>query len=139
MNLIIPAQLGYLSQSKVDTVRKVDDALSPQISKLKTDIFTGLDKLKGVKIKLHVDKNVEPVVQISCRTPFHIKRTQKSSSNLMKRGVTEKPDNQAPWVSPIVVVPQKTSGEIHICVDESRNLPYKGNKQQHTNPYKDYS
>ena len=38
----------------IDMVRKVDDTLSPEISKLKTeyeDIFTGLGKLKGVKVK----------------------------------------------------------------------------------------
>ena len=43
----------------IDTVRKVDDTISPQILKLKTeykDIFTGLGKLMGVNVNLHIAK-----------------------------------------------------------------------------------
>ena len=105
----------------IDTVRKVDDALSTQILKLKTeykDIFTGLGKLKGVKVKLHVDKNVEPVVQISWRTPFHVRKDIEKRLKLDEdRGVIEKPGGPTPWVSPIVVVPKKTPVQIRICVD----------------------
>ena len=78
----------------IDTGRKVDDALSPQILKLKTeykDIFTGLGKLKGIKVKLHVDKNVEPVVQNSRRTPFHMRKDIEKQLKLDEdRGVIEK-------------------------------------------------
>ena len=94
----------------IDTVSKVDDALSPQILKLKTeykDIFTGLGKLKGVKVKLHVDKHLEPVVQNSRRTPFHVRKDIEKQLKLDEdRGVMEKPGGQTPWVSPIVVVPK---------------------------------
>ena len=105
----------------INTVRKVDDKLSPHIVKLKTeykDIFTGLDKLKGVKVKLHVDKNVEPIVQNSRRTPYHIRKEIEKQLKLdEERGVIEKPYGPTPWVSPIVVVPNKTPGQMHVCVD----------------------
>ena len=61
----------------IDTVRKVDDTLSPQILKLKTeykDNFTGLGKFKGVNVKLQVDKNVEPVVHNSQRTLLYMRK-----------------------------------------------------------------
>ena len=77
----------------IDAVSKVYDALSPQILKLKTeykDIFTGLGKLKGVKVKLHVDKNVEPVVQNSRRTPFHMRKDIEKQLKLDEdRGVVQ--------------------------------------------------
>ena len=86
----------------IDTVRKVDDTLSPQILKLKTeykDIFTGLGKLKGVKVKLHVDKTVEPVVQNSRRTPFYVRKDIEKQLKLdVDRGVIEKPGGPTPWV-----------------------------------------
>ena len=104
----------------IDTVRKVD-TLSPQILKLKTeykDIFTGLGKLKDVQVKLHVDKNIEPVVQNSRRTPFHVRNDIEKQLQLdEERGVIERPDGPTPWVSPIVVVPKKSPGQVRICVD----------------------
>ena len=84
----------------IDTVRKIDDALSPQILKLKTeykDIFTALGKLKGIKVKLYVDKNVEPVVQNSRRTPFHVRKDIEKQLKLDEdRGVMEKSGGPTP-------------------------------------------
>ena len=34
------------------------------------ECFNGVGKLKGVKIKLHVDTEVEPVAQPVCTLPF---------------------------------------------------------------------
>ena len=58
----------------IDTVNVVD---SPEIQALKAeykDIFTGVGKLKGVKVKLHVDPDVKPVAQHQRRVPFHVRK-----------------------------------------------------------------
>ena len=63
-------------------------------------------------------QNVEPVVQKSQRTYFHIRKDIEKQLKLDEgRGVIEKPGGPTPWISPIVVVSKKTPGQIRICVD----------------------
>ena len=77
VNLINACLVGDTSKKLrlIDTVRKVDGKLSPQILKLKTEyknIFTGFGKLKGVKVRLHID------TKTSCsefpENPFPLKK-----------------------------------------------------------------
>ena len=66
----------------IDTVKNVNTGKaksleSEAVQQLKVeyrDIFTGVGKLKGVKVKLHIDKTVEPVVQKDRRPPFHVRK-----------------------------------------------------------------
>ena len=37
------------------------------------DLFHGTGKLKGVKVKLHIDKSMKPVAQKHRRVPFHLR------------------------------------------------------------------
>ena len=44
-----------------------------KLVKSNDDLFHGIGKLKGVKVKLHVDPNVQPVAQRHRRVPFHLR------------------------------------------------------------------
>ena len=39
-----------------------------------SDVFKGMGNLKDVKVKIHVDENVKPVIQPLRRIPFHIRK-----------------------------------------------------------------
>ena len=48
------------------------------------DLFHGTSKMKDLKVKLNVDKNVRPVAQKHCRVPFHIRDKLKLSLSILK-------------------------------------------------------
>ena len=76
--------------------------------------------MKGEKIKLDIDKTKIPKAQPQRRIPYHIREKVKNAIiELENQNVIEKvPENKAtPWVSPIVAVPKKADGQVHICVD----------------------
>ena len=82
-------------------------------------VFTGMGKMTGVKVKFHVDPDVKPVVQPHRRIPFHMrKRVEEEIKRLEELDIIEKVDGPTPWVSPIVAMPKpKKPEEIRICVD----------------------
>ena len=74
-------------------------------------------KIKDIKIKLHVDKQVKPVAQRHRRVPFHTRKdVEKELESLEERGIIEKVDGPTPWISPVVVVPKKQGG-VRVCID----------------------
>ena len=82
------------------------------------DLFHGIGKLKGVKVKLHVDQDVKPVAQKHRRVPFHLRdKVEAEVTRLEEAGIIEKVDSATDWISPIVISPKKDSNEIRICVD----------------------
>ena len=124
----------------IDVVHAVDDdkdVASLEVRQLKAkykDIFTGLGKLKDVKVKLHIDSEVKPVVQNHRRVPFHVRKDiEQQLQKDMDRGVIETPTGPTPWVSPIVVVPRKTPGNVRVCVDmRAANKAIK--RERHSTP-----
>jgi hypothetical protein len=89
-----------------------DDNLDKILGK-HTKVFHGLGKLKGVTVKLDIDKDQIPKAQPQRRIPYHIRnKVQDALKALEKEDVIERvPENEAtPWVSPIVVVPKKDGG-----------------------------
>lgn len=83
------------------------------------DLFTGLGCLNDQQVKLHIDKDAQPVAQRYRRVPFHVrKRTEEQLKHDEELGVIEKASGPVPWVSPIVVVPKpKSLGKVRVCVD----------------------
>ena len=82
------------------------------------DLFHGIGKLKGVKVKLHVDQDVKPVAQKHRRVPFHLRdKVEAEVTRLEEAGIIEKVDSATDWISPIVISPKKDSNEVRICVD----------------------
>ena len=67
------------------------------------ELFTGIGKLKGKEIKLHIDETVKPVAQPHRRIPFHLrKKVEKEIKLLEDQDIIEKVDGPTPWISPIV-------------------------------------
>ena len=82
-------------------------------------LFDGkLGKIKDVKIKLHIDPEVNPVVQQHRRVPFHLrKQVEAELTKLEEMDIIETITGPTPWVSPIVCVPKKNKNEVRVCVD----------------------
>ncbi|CAB4042017.1 Hypothetical predicted protein, partial [Paramuricea clavata] len=80
-------------------------------------LFSGIGKLTGKTVKLHIDPDVSPKQQPHRRIPFHVRSdVEKELKRLEELDIIEKVDGPTPWISPIVVVPKK-SGEVRICID----------------------
>lgn len=81
------------------------------------DLFQGLGKLKGFQERLQVDKDVQPIVQLHRRVPFHVrKHLEEQLKHDEELGVIEKTEGPTPWVSPMVVVPKK-GRKVRVCAD----------------------
>ncbi|XP_048590584.1 uncharacterized protein LOC116613084 isoform X1 [Nematostella vectensis] len=81
------------------------------------NVFHGLGKLKGFKLKLHIDQNIKPVAQPLRRIPFS--RRQKVADKLEeleKLGVVEKVNSPTSWINPLGAV-EKPNGDVRICLD----------------------
>ena len=80
-------------------------------------LFGGIGKVPNKEVKLHIDPDVTPRQQPHRRIPFHVREdVEKELERLEKLDIIEKVEGPTPWISPIVVVPNK-SGEVRICVD----------------------
>ena len=70
------------------------------------DLYVGTGKLRGYKMKLHVDETVEPVVQRQRRILFHIrKKVEVELDRLKEEDIIEKVTGPTTWVSPLVFAP----------------------------------
>ena len=100
-------------------VNKLQDE-NPHVKRLLdkySDRFTGLGKLHGVAVQIHVDKNVSPAVQKAQRLPVLMqKQVDDELDKLLADGIIEQVYTPPTWVNPLVVVPKKNKG-IRICVD----------------------
>ena len=81
------------------------------------DRFEGLGKLKDFELKLHIDRDIQPVAQSARKMPFKMREQVKNKLNdLLDQGIIEKVEGPTEWLSPLVVVP-KPNNDIRICVD----------------------
>ena len=81
-------------------------------------LFHGVGRMKGVQVKLHVDKTVKPVAVRHRRVPFALReKLEEELEKLEKDGIIESVYGPTEWVSPIVVAKKRDSEEIRMCVD----------------------
>ena len=82
-------------------------------------LWTGIGRLKGVQVKLHIDKSVPPVAVRHNRVPFHQQqKVAKEINKLEAADIIEKVSGPTEWVSRIVTPPKpKKPDEIRLCVD----------------------
>ena len=79
-------------------------------------LWTVIGCLKGVEVKLHIDKSVPPVAVRHNRVPFHQQqKVAKEIATLEAADVIEKVSGPTEWVSRIVTPPKPE--EIRLCVD----------------------
>ena len=80
-------------------------------------IFTGVGKMKGVKVKYHIDPSVPPKACPKKPVPYHLQaRLDKEIERLEQCGVIEDHEGPAPWISNLVLAP-KDDGGLRVTVD----------------------
>ena len=85
-----------------------------------SNVFTGVGKFNGSKIKLHINKNVTPVAQKARRIPFNLRqKVEAELEHLRKHDIIEDVLGEpTPWVSPIVVVRKNNNeDQVRLCID----------------------
>ena len=124
---VVPGDSGSLLGYKTATSLGVIDlhvnkvaAETPEHERLIAqypNLFKGIGNLKGVEVKLHIDKEVPPVAQQARRIPFHPrKQVEKELDHLESLGIIEDVEGPTPWVSPLVIIPKK-NGDVRLCID----------------------
>lgn len=115
---------NLLCNHTAQSLNLIHFALSSQPAKIPDEfpaLFDGqLGKIKNVQIKLHVDRDVQPVAQRHRRIPFHVRQDVETElQRLEDLDIIEKVHGPTPWTSPIVVVPKKSSssGSVRVCID----------------------
>nr|XP_029710331.1 uncharacterized protein LOC115256207 [Aedes albopictus] len=74
-------------------------------------------KVPDVRLKIHVDEAVQPVVQVARRLPVTMEAdVEETILELLKKNITERAEGPLTWVSPLVPV-RKSDGRIRLCVD----------------------
>ena len=107
LSLTTAQELGLISLH-IDKLTSEDAAIENTVQK-NSEVFSGLGKLKGEKIKLDIDETKTPRAQPQRCVPYHIREKVTSA-------ITELESEATPWVSPIVAIPKK-DGQVRICVD----------------------
>ena len=74
-------------------------------------LFTGIDLLKGYKLKLRIDESVKPVAQPVRRIPLGLWEKVNKKLSIIE----EVPVVSSGWISPLVVV-LKGDGDMRMCV-----------------------
>ena len=81
-------------------------------------VFSGVGKLSGYQLKLHIDPEVKPVTQKPRRIPYPLKdRVTRKINELLELGIIEKVSGPTTWVSPTVFAPKPNKDDVRICVD----------------------
>ena len=90
-------------------------------------VFTGMGKLKGYKVKFHIDESVPPVSQPARPVPFHLRDSyEEELKKMLEADVIERHEGPAPWVSNSVLAP-KDDGGTRVVLDMKQ--PNKAIKQ----------
>ena len=93
-------ELGLISLHLHKVSSTKDNKLDAILNK-HANVFNGLGKLKGDKIKLNIDKDHAPKAQPQRRIPFHIRADiQRALEELEQQDIIERvPENQpTPWI-----------------------------------------
>ena len=114
-------RVGPEKEEEVYTVTEQGNDVD--IQKKYRALFTGVAKLKGYKLKLHINEYVTPVAQSARRPPFGLRdKVDEKLDDLLDMGIIEEVPKATPmtWVSPLVVVPKAEGKDISVCVDMRR-------------------
>lgn len=118
-------QLGILKIVKNVKEPKEDKTTEPrsevtQLISKHDSLFHGIGKHKHAKVKIEVKEDVTPVALVNCKIPYHYhEQVKEQLQQLEDAHVIEPVPEGEPttWISPLVIQPKKTPGEIRICVD----------------------
>ena len=95
----------------------VDDPVNQVYISRFPSIFSGVGKMKGVRVRFHVDPNVPPVACRKKTIPYHLQAKLDEEIERMERdGVVEDHEGPAPWISNLVLSP-KDDGDLRVTCD----------------------
>ena len=95
---------------------EVDPAIQVYMIKYPS-IFTGVGKMKGVKVKFHIDHTVPPVACPIKPVPYHVQpKLDRAIQKMEEAGVVEDHEGPAPWLSNLVLAP-KDDGDLRVTAD----------------------
>ena len=111
-NTSVDLNLVQFASSSVKMIKDEAD-----IHKKYEQVFNGIGKMKGTRVKLYVDDTIKPVPQRSRRIPFKVRdKVSKELQRLEDLDIIEKAEGPTTWISPIVVV-HKENNEVRLCLD----------------------
>ncbi|GFN75607.1 Zinc knuckle domain containing protein [Plakobranchus ocellatus] len=91
--------IGWNTCQALCLLKAVNKLQKEDITDEFSDVFSGLGKLQDHKVKLHIDKTIQPVAQKYRRIPFHIrKQLDKHLDKEEEMGVIEKATGPTPWI-----------------------------------------
>ena len=109
--------IGSSVSSEFVECNVVGENLAPILQAKYPTVFVGVGKLKGYKLKLHLDPDVTPVAQKPRRVPFALRENVTSKvEDLIAKDIVERVTGPTSRVSPVVIAP-KASGDIRLFVD----------------------
>ena len=77
-------------------------------------------KIRGVKVEIPINQEVQPVQQAYRRPPIAMEeKIEEKLRSLLELDIIERAPGPSPWVSPVVPV-LKDSGEVRLCIDMRR-------------------
>ena len=105
------------SMATVYSVHRAIESFAKRFPKM----LSGVGKLSGYQLKLHVDHKVTPIAQKPKRVPYPLKeKVQQKIEELLDLDIIEKVSDPTTWVSPAVFVPKPNKDDVRIRVDRRR-------------------
>ena len=92
-------------------------------------VFSGVGKLSGYQLKLHIDSEVRPVAKKPRRIPYSLKENVTRKINeLLVRDIIEKVSGPSTCVSPAECVPKPDKDDVRMwvgmrCANEAIQIP----------------
>ncbi|UYV63288.1 K02A2.6-like [Cordylochernes scorpioides] len=121
--------LGIEAIEKLSLIKKCDAVQIQQNNSAKEilnrhkNIFEGIGRLP-IEHKIRLNENTTPVIAPSRKIPLSIREKVKAELERMEKlDIIEKVEEPSEWTHPIVVV-QKPSGDVRICVDPRKLNKY---------------
>lgn len=79
-------------------------------------VFSGVGKLSGYQLKLHIDPEVRPEAQKPRRIPYPLKeKVTRKINELLDLDIIEKVSGSTMWVNPAVFAPKSDKDDMRIC------------------------
>ena len=106
------------SGTNISGVSDCSGPIPSNISELLEQFPEGIGCVKGVELKLNIDKAVTPVVQAARRIPISMKGVvEEKIRDLERDDIIERADGPTSWLSPVHVV--KQSSGVRMVIDMS--------------------
>lgn len=113
--------LGYETATALGLLKIGYDAeFKSEVNAVESAEMVPFGKFKGITIDIPIKSDVKGVVQPYRRVPVALEKlVDNKIENMLKRGIIEKVNGVAKWISPLVIAP-KGGNDVRVCVDMRR-------------------